>query len=344
MRHILVLPLLLALVVSACDQQGALAPDGLEGTTPQVTLRVTPDVSSSKKGPAKKGPAATDDRTAAVQAYIAQANADLASRGLGVAIEKAEWVGGGTNNEAGQTVFANDRTLRLESQWVPGDERRNASGNTVTHVVDQTFAGANVFNPFPVINAEPAIDASFETWDAMSCSKLDIVKRPDAAGTGYSILLNTGDPVTDIFYADISTIGFLPGGLFDAVLGPGASSSVLGVTFTFVFGTNTPGGFVPSDINNDGYDDVALKEVWYNDAFRWTTTGGAGFDVETVALHENGHALGLGHFGKVSVTNSNNKLHVSPRAVMNAFILGTLRNPLGTDNGAYCGLYGSWPM
>jgi hypothetical protein len=37
-----------------------------------------------------------------------------------------------------------------------------------------------------------------------------------------------------------------------------------------------------------------------------------------VALHENGHALGLGHYGKVFVTTNNAKLHIAPRAVMNA--------------------------
>ncbi len=334
MHKIAAFTLTLALLVSACDQQSP-ETNPLLDETPQVGLRVTPESSSGKKG----GAAVTDDRTEAVQAYIAQVNADFASRGLGIAIEKAEWVGGGEGHEAGQTVFANDRTLRLGSQWVPGDERRDAQGTTITYVVDQSFATAsNASSPLPPVNGEPAIDASFDTWDEVTCSKLDIVKLPDT-GQNYSALLTIGGQPGNPFYADISTIGFLPGFLFDAFLGPGASSNVLGVTFTFVF--INPDG-TPTDINNDGYDDKALAEVWYNDAFGWSTNGG-GVDIETVALHENGHALGLGHFGKVAVTNSNGKLHVSPRAVMNAFILGTLRNPLGTDNGAYCGLYAAWP-
>jgi hypothetical protein len=79
-----------------------------------------------------------------------------------------------------------------------------------------------------------------------------------------------------------------------------------------------------------------LRRSWYNDAFHWNTTGiGPKVDIETVALHENGHALGLGHFGTLFLTD-NGKLHVAPYAVMNAIILGTLRRPLGTDNASFC--------
>ena len=336
MRRNLFIPLILCagLVVSACDSQAPIAGDSAMQNGPQVQLRVTPQESLSKKGNAS----GVDARSAAVQAYIAQANEDLAARGLRIAIEKAEWVGGGAGHEAGQTVFAHDRTLRLSSQWIAGDENRFAESTNLTHVVDQSFSFANAFNAAPAIDGEPSIDSSMDTWNAVNCSKVTVEKRPDI-GLNYSALLITPGPADSIFYADISTIGFLPGVIFDAVLGPGAAENVLGVTFTFIW-IDENGN--PTDLNGDGYDDTALAEVWYNDDFVWSTDG-TEIDIETVALHENGHALGLGHFGKVAVTNNNNKLHVSPRAVMNAFILGTLRAPLGTDNGAYCGLYGSWP-
>ena len=45
------------------------------------------------------------------------------------------------------------------------------------------------------------------------------------------------------------------------------------------------------------------------------------YDIETVALHEAGHGLSQGHFGKAFRTVKNGKLHFSPRAVMNAAIL-----------------------
>lgn len=333
MRRLLAAPLLLALILGACDLHDPQATPPPE-PVPDVAPRVAPSHTAGKSGAAHGTPAL------ALAAYLDAVNAELAAAGLGVAVQKAEWVGRAEDRAEGQTVFANDRTLRLESQWVPGDARRDAQGPNLTHVVDATFAMANTFNLSPPIPAEAAIDASFATWDAVRCAALDIDKRPDV-GINYSGLLTVGGQVGDPFYADISTVGFIPGSIFDTVLGPGASESVLGVTFTSVF--IDPATGQPTDVDGDGYSDVAFKEVWYNDALAWSTDGGEGEDVETVALHENGHALGLEHFGRISITGKNGKLHVAPRAVMNAIILGLLRDPLGTDNGAYCGLYASWP-
>jgi Matrixin len=65
----------------------------------------------------------------------------------------------------------------------------------------------------------------------------------------------------------------------------------------------------------DGYNDVGwaaisgcctLAVTWYgtsideadmalNSGLQWTANGVAGYDLETMMLHENGHALGLGH-------------------------------------------------
>ena len=231
---------------------------------------------------------------------------------------------------AGQTLFANDRTKTLPSQWQAFDPIRSAVtgtqiGNDLTHTVFSPLAIAN-----GSIIAETDIDASFETWNTLKKnSGLDIIKVTTPAGVFPSAILAFPGLVSDPFVADISTIGFLPGSIFDSVLGSGSSASVLGVTFTFTW--------------NDAPDVVALKEVWYNDDFTWSNDGAAGIDIETVALHENGHALGFGHFGKIFVTNNNGKLHVSPRAVMNASYLGPVRDPLGTDKASFNNVYGDWP-
>lgn len=264
-------------------------------------------------------------------------NAMLAENGLNIRLAYAETVTKANGTEAaGQTIFANDRTKRLGAQWVPGDARREADGNNLTYTIWNPFAPANWDTP-DQFDGTPAIDASFVTWDNVKKkTKLDIIKESNTDSNPSAIL--GGDP----FQADISTVGFLPGSLFEIFVGPETSTNVLGVTFTFIFIDDDEN---PTDINNDGFEDVALKEVWYNDEFLWTDAGntGSAIDVETVALHENGHALGFGHFGKISVTDANNKLHVSPRSVMNAIILGTQRTLLGTDKASYNSIYGNWP-
>jgi len=270
-------------------------------------------------------------------------NVMLKENGLNISIAYAETVtrANGAETAEGQTIFANDRTKRLTAQWVPGDTRRNADGNNLTYTVWDPFAIANFGLPNE-FNGTPAIDASFYTWNTFKKgAKLNIVKRPNTVSNPSAILSLGGVPGNP-FLADISQVGILPAFLFDAVLGAGASSNVLGVAFTFVF-IDDDGN--PTDINNDGFSDISIKEVWYNDGFNWTDSGNPalGVDLETVALHENGHALGFGHFGKISVTNRNNKLHVSPRAVMNAVILGTQRTPLGTDKASFNSIYGNWP-
>lgn len=88
----------------------------------------------------------------------------LSASGKSIRLSHAETVtlGDGSAAEAGQTIYANDRQKRLSSQWVPGDERRNADGNNLTYLVDQTWLPAN-FGTSNEVDGEPAIDASFDT-------------------------------------------------------------------------------------------------------------------------------------------------------------------------------------
>lgn len=272
--------------------------------------------------------------------YLAAVNRRSAQRG--VIVTRAELL---TTSSAPvktpRIIFANDRTLRLPTMWVPRDLRRLATDATLTYVVFSPFAFSATGGP-----AEAAFDRSIATWNAVSCSKLAVRKRTPSPATPPSFIVFGVFPPADINY-----VGFVPGSIFDLVFGAGASEFTVGVTVTFSFiqvdNNGNPildpnGNFIPTDINRDGRFDTAFKEIWFNDALPYSTVGAPGtIDIETAALHEHGHALELNHFGKIALDPKTLKLHVSPRAVMNAAVLGTLRSPLGTDNAALCGDFGS---
>ena len=108
---------------------------------------------------------------------------------------------------------------------------------------------------------------------------------------------------------------------------------------SFIF---TDDNGVPTDINGDNYLDTALNEVYYNDNFGNPAGDRAGnpwginillpgIDVETVALHENGHSLGVGHFGP------------PPAAVMNPVYAGIRHAPYPVDQAGMSSLWRSWP-
>ena len=180
-----------------------------------------------------------------------------------------------------------------------------------------------------------------ETWNSVSCTDLEITKREDSGvdATIVDALVQMG-AYGDPFVADIVTAGLVPGEFFDR-LAPGGSNFILGVTFTLVF---VDPSRRPTDANGDGWYDTAVKEIYYNDAFTWSLTGTDGIDLESVALHENGHALGLGHFGNLFVTEANGRSHAAPHSVMNAAYTGVMRQPRGTDRAAFCGTYATWPV
>jgi hypothetical protein len=311
---------LVSLGVSACSDQPT-SPALIDATTPSFA------VSSS-------------DETA-FSAYLASADVRAAQSGLMIA--QAELLTTSTASvKTPRIIFANDRALRLNSGWVARDLRRLSTDATLSYAVFAPFAKASVGGA-----AEAAIDASMATWNSASCSKLAIQKRTLAPAQFPSFLLTGLFPP-----ADINDVGFLPGALFDLAFGAGSSKTTIAITVTFSFIQVGPNGLpildakgntIPSDVDGDGRWDTAFKEIWFNDALAYSTNGVPGtIDIESVALHEHGHALELGHFGKIAGDPKTGKLHVSPRAVMNAANLGTQRTLLGSDNAAFCGTYASW--
>ena len=268
-----------------------------------------------------------------VLAQMEKINRQLKARGINLAIEEIEFF---TLDNARPS----NRIHQQEFRWVANDERRLADGDNITYLVDKS--DGRTASGLSSAQTEAAINRAFNTWSADSClSNVDLIKRADSGADpdifdwfyGYG---RYGDP----FLADIVNAGWLPREFFEAVGGPGGGRGILAFSVTFIF--DDPATGEPTDINGDGYLDTALNEVYYNDTFGDRRTDRAGnpwainqplpaIDVETVALHENGHSLGLGHFGP------------PPDAVMNPVYAGIRHAPLSPDSAGMCVVWSSWP-
>jgi hypothetical protein len=234
------------------------------------------------------------------------------------------------------TIFADDRGIREyhgEAFFVPYDPRRSwhlEGDASISYVVDTTEGSTT--SGLSASDTTAAIDKAMVTWDSVACSDIPIVKPniPQGLAFGFFQYLLGFGPLPPIF-ADISHAGWLPAAFFD-LIEPNSSQYILGLTVTFAFNT---------DIDGNGKNDIAFQEVYYNDFFGWNINND--IDVETIALHESGHALCLTHFGMIFVSNPNDKLHFANRAVMNSVYSGIQQNLTGTDIAEHCSLWSTWP-
>jgi hypothetical protein len=269
----------------------------------------------------------------AVLALMRQINAKLAGSGLNIAVEQIEFFTIGQGRPS-------NRIHQQPFRWVAGDPRRLADGDNITYLVDQSD-GATA-SGLSSLQTEQAIDNSFATWNTTDAlKKVTLVKRADTGADpdifdSFFRFGRFGNP----FLADIVNAGWLPRRFFEEVGGPGGGRGILAFSVTFIFVDDNGN---PTDINGDNYLDSALNEVYYNNTFgdRKTDRAGnpwginvalPGIDVETVALHENGHSLALGHFGP------------PPAAVMNPVYAGIRQAPLASDEAGMSAVWGSWPQ
>lgn len=279
-----------------------------------------------------------------IQASVAAANAQLATQGKNYRIEMAEYITNLESNEAGQTILFNNRGNRqLAFDFVPGDPRRGARTN-ITYRTDGTEPSGDAVDTFG------AIDGAMGTWEGVACSSIPIADLGDTAvdiGFIQSLVPGFGGNPNilepNAAGADISHAGHLPGAWFLAAFGPGGGN-ILGVAFTIIF-TDNAGN--PTDIDNNGTGDAAYREIYYNDRFIWVNDPNDQpfnglVDLETVALHEAGHGLSQGHFGRGFITG-NGQIHLAPQAVMNAGYIFGQQTLLGTDIGGHCSNWASWP-
>jgi len=245
-------------------------------------------------------------------------------------------------------------TVRLDEAWfftvghgTPPYMRLRTGSRWADYEVDYVLDESDYTTDVSMMDVDAALASSYDSWNNIQNTGL-VASRIDDDGTNFDILDGTYDedgncvslydvtsPNLDIVngliypYADIVVGGWAPETYFSQCLG---SSNIIGVTWTW------------SDVDSDGdnYRDRLYVEQYYNPAFAWTTTDavyldfGAPMDIETIAVHENGHAHGLGHMGG-PVKNQPFKLQpngkvFNPEAVMNPFYLGgEERTPLPAD-------------
>jgi hypothetical protein len=259
-------------------------------------------------------------------------NSGARTSGQNYAVLSAEYLASEESGQIGRTIYFRDLGNRqLDADFVPGASLDGT--DNVTFYIDENRPSADL----AVGLTSAAIAKAMKTWDDVTCSQLGIQRVPSNAATrtGFvSSLLGFGGS-TD-YTADVVHAGWLQGSFFN-LLAPQGSTFILGVTFTIIF-TDDDGN--PSDIDSNGKLDVAFRETYYNDAFRWRN--GATYDVETVALHESGHALSQAHFGQAFADPGNGRLHFAPRAVMNAAYSGVQTSIDGSDLAGHCSIWAAW--
>ncbi len=269
-----------------------------------------------------------------IRRMMSSVNDELAFMGENVRLAVVEYVTTGENE--GQTVYFDDRAKQMGTHWVPGDPRRGGYWD-ISWLSDQVDGAANGLS---LAETQVAVGSALATWEGVKCSTIPLIELPDFGMDWGYVQWLVGMGGVEGWYADITQAGWLPGEFFDETLGPGASGEVLGVTFTFGW-VNPAGEF--TDIDGDGKDDVAFREIYYNNAFTWGIGTSNPIDVETIVLHETGHGLSQGHFGKLFRTKKNGKFHFAPRSLMNTGYTGVQQHITGTDLAGHCSIWASWP-
>lgn len=281
------------------------------------------------------------DEKVALATLMDGINAVLEATDASYRVGMAEFVTADAADEMGNTVLSKVvGNKQLTFDFVPFDPRRapwsgpvGGGMDDVTYAVDQTDDAVPRYGGLTAAETTAAIDRAMATWDRAQCSSLPITLKRDPADDGIDIGLvafDMGLGGSEAIVADIQHAGWGDMDFF---------GNLLGVTFTFMF---IDGAGSVTDIDGNGKLDVAFREIYYDPSWHWSVDGIHHVDVETVALHEAGHGLSQGHFGKVWRKNDGS-LVASPRAVMNDTYGGPLTDLLGTDNAGHCSNWASWP-
>lgn len=248
-------------------------------------------------------------------------------------ILSAEYLASAGSRRVGRTVFFKDvGNKQVAAGFVPGLSLDGT--DDVSFYIDEKRPSDDL----DVSVTSAAISRAMDNWEGLSCSQPSLYRVPFSRriSAGFvSELFGFGGSFS--YIADVVHAGWLPGSFFD-LLAEDGGGFILAVTFTLIFIDDNGN---PTDVDNNRKPDVAWREIYYNDAFRWAD--GAHFDVETIALHEAGHGLSQAHFGSAFLDAGKGQLHFSPRAVMNAAYSGIQTRIGATDKAGHCSIWSSWP-
>jgi hypothetical protein len=310
-----------------------------------------------------------------VQALIDEVNEVLEAQGSELRVLSADFLTRGKSGHDGRKAVWRKRGFeRADAEFVPFDKRRIWSGSPDGEVDDITFAIDQSLDASPPLGGlsgaatTAAIRRATASWDRVRCSGLKLTEVSAMSDVGViAFVANKGKGGAPTLVADIVHAGFRNLSNWSKVPSmPGLllHDDIVAVTFTFVF---TSDGKTLTDIDQNGKWDVGFHEIYYNPSVTWSDKRKhkghddddddddrrrhkhvsqedvESYDVETVALHEIGHALALAHSGHGG-TRRHGSLDAKPQAVMNPIYTGVQRRLHGTDVAAHCiGGWKTWP-
>ena len=304
------------------------------------------------------------DERSMVSPRMAEINKKLAAAKSKVRLAKAELLmNNGWNGVAATVIFADDRVRGIGSEWVKGDPNRGGRIGLTYQIASDRAVMPRIINAdrATVRRATPTelenqLEEGMSAWRGQACSTAPI--------TRVAIPANTDPDQLDQFFAgkrfsrnyvqtaDIVQSGWQSAEWFRAIGefyydDPSVGDNIIGVTFTFTWVDDNG---QPTDVDRNGKRDIALAEIYYNDVFVWDNSGIVDLrvvDFYSIITHETGHAVGLGHFGKVFITApdasdgslSLSEVKYAPYALMNAVYIAGRGSITGTDNSSFCSIW-----